>query len=221
MSVQLENRVISSVQWHIRNKTSPCLHQCNIWGLIVLPQPVFHSEPMCLCVWTDWGLPPLSVPAAVCPSHHGLWSFVPQHGVWVPRLLQQVPGGVSGRQDDHEGQHSDPWQAQRSGVHPADRRLPHPLLLEGSDNRERGWCRWHSLNGMLARPESECQYEPFLLFSLRTWSSSLMTASSSGWTSAPPDEFMCWSSRLAPKDSSSGCRYVSERSVTHGCVHEV
>lgn len=50
MSVQLENRVISSVQWHIRNKTSPCLHQCNIWGLIVLPQPVFSESP-CVSVY--------------------------------------------------------------------------------------------------------------------------------------------------------------------------
>ncbi len=43
----------------------------------------------------------------------------------------------------------------------------------------------------------------------RTWSSSPMTASSNGWTSAPLGGFMCWSSKPAPKDSSSGCRYAA------------
>lgn len=41
-----------------------------------------------------------SLSLQLCPPphhHHGLWSFIPQHGVWIPRLLQQVPGGVSGR----------------------------------------------------------------------------------------------------------------------------
>lgn len=219
MNVQLENEVISSVD-------TSGIRQAHV-SISVISEDSLSSHSLsftqspCVSVYELRPSSSFCPCSSLCPSHHGLWSFVPQHGVWVPRLLQQVPGGVSCRQDDHEGQHGDPWQAQRSGVHPADRRLPHPLLLEGSDNRERGWCRWHNLNVMLARPESECKYEPFLLFSLRTSSSSLMTASSSGWTSAPPDEFMFWSSRLAPKDSSSGCRYVSERSVTHGCVHEV
>ncbi len=44
----------------------------------------------------------------------------------------------------------------------------------------------------------------------RTWSSSLMTVSSRGWTSAPPDVSTCWSSRPDPRDCSSGCRWEED-----------
>lgn len=40
----------------------------------------------------------------------------------------------------------------------------------------------------------------------RTWLSSPMTASSNGWISAQRAECMCWSLKLDPKDSFSGCR---------------
>lgn len=56
--------------------------------------------------------------------------------------LQQVPCGVSCRQNDLKGQHCYTWQTQRHSVHPTVWWFPDSFLLEGQDHRECWWCEY-------------------------------------------------------------------------------